>query len=124
MALHKNKPSQNKPPPTLQSSFLSLHPDEVVENYTTLKTPGSMSTLAVKQARESYFGEAVMKRCTPQGKIEHDSLPNKELSQLKLYLKQLFPALSKPNFEGYWKTCLNSMGQACKGIRNKKKYKR
>ena len=112
MAVYQNKRRprllQYETPPTLQSSFLSLHPDEVVEKYATLKTPSAMSTLAVKLARESFFGKEVMKRCTPQGKTEHDSLPDKELFELKLYLKQLFPALSKADFEGYWKACSNA----------------
>ena len=130
MAVYQNKRrprlllNQHEPPPTLKSNFLSLHPDEVVEKYATLKTPGAMSTLAVKLARESFFGEEVMKRCTPQGKTEHDSLPDKELFQLKLYLKQLFPALSKADFEGYWKACSNAVGQACKRLRSGNKNKR
>ena len=63
MAVYQNKRrptlllNQHEPPPTLQSNFLSLHPDEVVEKYVTLKTPGAMSTLAVKLARESFLAK-------------------------------------------------------------------
>ena len=52
--------------------LILLLPDMVVEQYVTLKTPSAMSTLAVKLARESFFGEEVMKKCTPQGKTEYD----------------------------------------------------
>ena len=74
-----------------------------------MKTPSKMSTLAVKLACESFFD---MEKCTPQGKSEYDSLPEANLYNLKLYLVQLFPSLSRPDFEGYWKGCLNSIGQA------------
>ena len=61
--------------------FVPLHPDLVVEKYTAMKTPAAMSTVAVKLACESFFGEHVMEQCTPQGRAVHDSLPN-----VKLYL--------------------------------------
>ena len=82
-----------------------------------------MSTLAVKLARESFFGDNTMEKCTPQGKSEYDSLPEASLYNLKLYLVQLFPSLGRPDFEGYWKVCLNSIGQACKGLRKKNNQK-
>ena len=103
-----------------QPHFFPLHPDQVVNKYLQLKIPAKMSTLAVKLARESFFGEETMGNCTPQGKSDHDGLPKAQLLDLKLYLVQLFPSVSKPEFEGYWKTCLNSIGQACKAIRKKK----
>ena len=40
--------------------FIPIHPDQVVEKYKQWKTPSGMSRLAVKLARESYFG-----MCTP-----------------------------------------------------------
>ena len=101
--------------------FIPLHPDQVVEKYPQLKTPSGMSRLAVKLARESFFGEKVMGLCTPQGRSDQDKLPREPLLRLKLYLVRLFPSLSNADFEGYWKTCLTSIGQACKSIRNKKK---
>ena len=60
-----------------------------------------MSTLAVKPAHESFFGKNTMENCTPQGKSEYDSLPEANLDNLKLYLVQLFPSLSRPDFKGY-----------------------
>ena len=59
----------------------------------------------------------------PQGKSEYDSLPEASLYNLKLYLVQLFPLLGRPDFEGSWKVCLNSIGQACKGLRKKNNQK-
>ena len=103
------------------SRFLPLHPDLVVEKYISLKTPSKMSTLAVKLARESFFGKNTMEKCTPKVKSEYDSLSEANLYDLKLYLVQSFPSLSRPDFEGYWKGCLNSIGQACKGLRAKNK---
>ena len=103
-----------------QPHFFPLHPDQVVNKYLQLKIPAKMSTLAVKLARESFFGEEIMGNCTPQGKNDHDGLPKAQLLDLKLYLVQLFPSVSKPEFEGHWKTCLTFIGQACKAIRKKK----
>jgi len=130
----KQKPGQYYPDEYGQPSryhhpcFIPLHPDLVVEKYAALKKTGSMSRLAVKLARESFFGEEIMEKCTPQGKDEQTNglhgLPKTELYNLKLYLVQLFPSLSKSDFEGYWKLCITSIGQACKGIRTKQKNKR
>lgn len=80
-----------------------------------------MSRLAVKLARESFFGKDIMGSCTPHGKSNQDSLPRTKLLDLKRYLIRLFPTLNSADFEGYWKTCLTSIGQACKAIRNKSK---
>ena len=100
--------------------FIPIHPDQVVEKYKQWKTPSGMSRLAVKLARESYFGENVLGMCTPQGRSEQDKLPREPLLDLKLYLVRLFPTLNNAEFEGYWKVCLTSIGQACKSIRKNK----
>jgi len=45
-----------------------------------------------------------MQQCMPQGQTEQinvvHGLPKTELYNFELYLVQLFPALSKPDFEG------------------------
>lgn len=114
------QPSTYSPP-----SYFPLHPDVVVEKYAALKSPALMSRMAVKLARESFFGEELMQCCTPQGNSSAglQELPKSVLYDLKLYLARLFPSLSKADFEGYWKNCITSIGQACKGIRTKQKCK-
>ena len=80
---------------------------------------GKISRLAVKLAKEAYFGPEVMKNCTIKGKF--NALPQEELSELKQFLENLcIPRLcsSKIVFESLWKTCCKSIGQACKQLRN------
>ena len=95
----------------------SLNPDLVVEKYYKLKIPSKMSTLAVKLARESFFGDELMAKCTVKGTREFGPLPEAELLKLKWFLSQLFPIYAKHDFEEAWKSCVNSIGQACKNLR-------
>ena len=94
-------------------------PDEVVTKYIKLKNPSTMAKLSVKLARESFFGDETLIRCTVSGQREHSSLPEAQLYNLKLFLVQLFPLLNRAEFEDKWKECLVSIGQACKRLRKK-----
>ena len=59
----------------------TLQPVEsVMEKYRKLKTVGSAGTLAVKLAKESFFGEEVLARCTVYGAREQPGLPIEELN--------------------------------------------
>lgn len=102
-----------------QASISTLSPPfVVVEKYPMLKCMSRMPTLAVKLARESFFGKNMMVKCTVQGCREHPPLPPETLSKLKTFLSHLFvEKCTKPEFEGKWKICLNSIGQACKALR-------
>ena len=57
--------------PALESAAINkanlLPVETVVEKYKSLKTVGTVGTLAVKIARESYFGHEVLTRCTVYG---------------------------------------------------------
>ena len=78
-----------------------------------------MSTLSVKLARESFFGDDLMAKCTVKGTREHGALPEANLLKLKWYLSQLFPTFTKHDFEDAWSVCQYSIGQACKNLRKK-----
>ena len=76
-----------------------------------------MSTLAVKLAKESFFGKDLMAKCTVKGTREFGPFPEADLLKLKWFLSQLFPTYTKHDFEEAWKTCIDSIDQACKGLR-------
>ena len=97
-------------------SSILVHPDEVVEKNINLKTPSKITKLALKLAKESFFGPETMAQCTVAGMRDLDGLPETELCSLKLYLFQLFPSFTKQEFEEIWKSCTNSIGQACKNM--------
>ena len=79
-----------------------------------------MPTLAVKLAKESYFGKQLMKDCTVRGTREQPGLPAEKLAELKQFLQSLFPKMPQHEFEATWKQCTDSIGQACKALRNKR----
>lgn len=93
--------------------------------YPKLGIESKASILAVKLARESFFGESAMAQCTVMGCGKYPALPPNELNSLKQVMFARFPKYW-PNpvlFESVWKDCMEAIGQACKRIRaeNEKK---
>ena len=80
-----------------------------------------LPALPVKLAKEAFFGERIMKQCTPLGRRELPSLPTAELSKLKEALFSYTPQYwtNIAEFESLWTDCIASIGQACKRLRNK-----
>jgi len=100
------------------NSAILLPPYVVVQKYPKLQNMSKMPTLAVKLAKESFFGNKKMMECTVQGCREFSALPKEKVAELKKFLEHLFAdKCTKPEFEGVWKYCLNSIGQACKSLR-------
>ena len=68
--------------------------------------------LAVKLAREAYFGEDVLSRCTVNGFREHPALPIAELNEQTMLMQ--FPKYwnSVQEFESLWLICSDAIGQA------------
>ena len=93
--------------------------------YPKLGVESKASVLAVKLARESFFGESVMARCTVMGCGKYPALPPNELNSLKQVMFAQFPKYW-PNpilFESLWKECMEAIGQACKRIRSENEKK-
>ena len=92
---------------------------QVLLHYPKLQTESKVSKLAVKLARESFFGEDVMAKCTVMGFNRYPALPIPELAELKQTLFALFPKYwANPIlFEKVWKECAEAIGQACKRVR-------
>ena len=65
--------------------------DVVVAKYPKLRVVGKASRLAVKLAKESVFGEEVMRQCTIFGTRQLPGLPREELFQLKKAAFNQFP---------------------------------
>ena len=94
---------------------------QVFQNYPKLLCTSKVGSLAVKLARESYFGEDVMVQCTVAGERDLPGLPVDELQQLKqaLYMRFHQHGQSPQEFEQLWKTATEAIGQACKRLRSK-----
>ena len=75
--------------------------------------------MAVKLAKEAYFGKALMRNCTVRGTREQPGLPAEKLTELKQFLISLFPKMPKHEFEAIWKQCINFVDQACKSLQKK-----
>ena len=79
-----------------------------------------MPTLAVKLAKESFFGDSILIQCTGNGRREQPPLPPYTLAKLKQYLVSNFVDTQrciKPEFERRWSKCPKAIGQACKNLR-------
>lgn len=97
-----------------------IDPQEVVDKNIAFLNKTKLPTLAVRLARESYFGPEVMIRCTVRGVGSYHALPREQLNKLKKFLQDLaLPRLvdRKVEFEELWKLCVISIGQACKQYR-------
>ena len=91
---------------------------EIIDRNPKLVCESKVSTLALKLARESFFGEDVMVQCTVAGDRELPALPGHELELLKNQVLTLFPAYwnSLHEFEPVWTKCTAAIGQACKRL--------
>ena len=113
------KPSTATLPADAVDKAKLASPAQTLHRYPKLHTEGRASVLAVKLARESFFGETTMSQCTVMGCGKYPALPATQLNMLKQTLFTLFPRYwSNPVlFEGMWKDCAEAIGQACKRIR-------
>ncbi|KAL5516414.1 hypothetical protein EMCRGX_G001729 [Ephydatia muelleri] len=90
-----------------------------LSKYEKLQTECRAPTLAVKLAKESLFGDQVMKQCTVMGAKTQPALPLKELNELKSIIFGLFPKYrnSPFQFETLWMKCVDALGHACRRLR-------
>ena len=118
--LKKNLAEKEADPlPAIDTSAL-IPPAEVVEKHPKLITACKIPTLAVKLSKASYFGPTIMKLCTVRGTGSYHALPKTELGKLRSFLYELsYPRLvgTRTDFESLWKSCIESVGQACKQLR-------
>ena len=98
-----------------------LSPAEVIGKYPKLLVANKAPTLAMKLAREAYFGEEVMAQCTVMGCRDYPGLPSDELCSLKETIFGQFPAFWKNpvEFESVWVACVDAIGQTCKCFRHR-----
>ena len=113
------KKKSNPLPPIDRTKLLSSK--DVVEKYPQFLFCSKLPTLAVKLCKESFFGKAIMSRCTVRGTGQFHALPETTLKEMKLFVMDLcVPRLTPTNieFEATWKNCIESIGQACKAMRS------
>ena len=93
----------------------------VLSKYPKLRCESKVATLAVKLAREAFFGDDILQRCTVSGERAYPGLPVDKVNELKTTIFQQFPQYwnTKHTFEPRWKSCVESVGQACKRLRSK-----
>ena len=108
--------------PSSQIDKTKLKPaEEVVAKYRTLRGESKAGKLAVRLAKESFFGEDVLAKCTVGGRRDLPALPVDELNELKQTMFLQFPNYwpTPQEFEGVWSTITEAIGQAAKGLRKK-----
>lgn len=107
--------------PSVEINKENLLPSDVIlKRYPSLHKENVIGKLAVKLAKESFFGEEILRKCTVMGCRQHPSLPTPELNQLKQAIFSVFPSYwdNPVEFESkIWNVCVNSIGQLCKRLR-------
>ena len=87
--------------------------DVIGANSKLLQSVAKAGRLAVKLARDSYFGEDVMRVNTVSG------LPKDKLKEIKARLYEVYRFDNLVEFEPLWQKCLIAIGKACQGLRAK-----
>ena len=97
--------------------------DTFFRSHRNLKGESKAGILAVRLAREVYFGTQVMSRCTVSGLRDLPGLPVAELSELKHTVFLQFPQFwqNAVEFEPLWSKCCDAINQSCKKLRQGKK---
>ena len=107
----------NRPLPSTEIERSNL----ISVDYVLRRSKGKSSkpgTLTQMLARDSFFGESLMARCTPRGTKDLPALPKKEMCELKKTVFQAFPNYSAEAFETEWKSkCWPAIEQACGRLR-------
>jgi hypothetical protein len=103
-----------------RSALISI--EDAKWSYRCMLTDSKMSTVAVKLAREVFFKDSVLERCSPRGVGKAPPLPHPVLNTLKMTLFELFPSYwSIPeSFEQKWVLAQDAIAQHCKRLRKKK----
>ena len=106
----------NKPLPSSEIDKSNLiGADFILRSKAKSCKPG---TLAQLLARESFFGEALMARCTPGGTKDLPALPKQEMFELKKTVFSAFPEYTMEMFESEWRSkCWPAIEQACGHLR-------
>lgn len=117
----KQRPNTSYLPSSSIRKNCLKNPEDVIRKYPKLRGESKAGKLAVKLAREAYFGEDVLSRCTVNGFRELPALPIAELSELKQMMLMQFPKYwnSVQEFESLWLICCDAIGQAAKGLRTR-----
>ena len=111
---------ETHPLPPINKNIL-INPADVVDKYPYFLKRSKLSRLTVRLAKESFFGEDIMERCTVAGAGPHHALPPTVLTDLKNFMRDLacpHYVNTRASFEIFWKNCLISLGQACKALRD------
>ena len=95
--------------------------EAVIAKYSRLRVESKIGILAVKLAKEAFFGEEVLAKCTVSGYRDLPALPLDEVNNLKQTIFQQFRNYwSTPDeFECVWERAAESIGQCAKGLRKK-----
>ena len=88
--------------------------EQIKLKYSGLHSEAKIGSMAVKLAKESIFGEEIMKKSTVKGCRNLAALPENGLKELKESLLTLFPQYSQSPtlFEPLWAKSLEAVGQA------------
>ena len=81
----------------------------------------SLQILAVRLARECFFGDDVMAGASPSGKggpgQQLLQLEPQTMRQIRAIIRQRARYLSDGEFEALWQKCLLSISKACQNLR-------
>ena len=107
------------PVPTIDTSKL-WSVQEVLTKHRRYINICSAGKLCCKLAHYAFFGEDVMRACTPIGMRDRQGLPSADMAKLKETMISQFPIYKRSpiDFEGLWEKCINALQQCCNKLRH------
>lgn len=104
--------------PVSSKENYKIGPHDVLAKYPKLVNLSRVGILAAKLAREVYFTKDTLMQCTVYGCRDKPPLPRDTLMELKTFIMGVFRFNSKsPDFEGHWKSCIESINHSCAAVR-------
>ena len=107
------------PVPTIDTSKLWTV-QEVLTKHRRDINVCSAGRLCCKLVCYAFFGEDVMRACTPLGMRDRPGLPSADMAKLKETMISQFPIYQRSpiDFEGVWEKCINALQQCCNKLRH------
>ena len=90
-----------------------------MDKYDKYMTADFCGRVAIKLARNTYFGETVLAASTVTGHSNTRPLDPLKLKEMKAALRTRFQETSPTEFEMIWTRCVESVARACNYARKK-----
>lgn len=104
---------QAEPPLPIPSHMPLKSAEDVLKKYEQYLNSKQVGIVAAKLARNTFFGESVLKESSVSGTEDTRPLDPQVLNQLKAAIRQKFVHTTQSEFDLMWRNCLDSLSRLC-----------